>query len=74
MPDTAFARCSGKIQRTRPDAIIEATRIGFPVAPYLCPNGYDHWHVGKSWKNGKLFHNKRDWWEAQPRNQERKDG
>jgi len=68
--DSPTARCQSKLPCTRAEAIAEAVRIGFPVAPYLCPNGRDHWHVGNSQKNGALFHTKRERWEGQPRNQE----
>jgi hypothetical protein len=61
--DSPSARCFGKIIHTRDDAITEAVRLGYPVAPYKCPNGLDHWHVGNSQRNGNLFHNKREQWE-----------
>jgi len=68
--DTSHIRCYGKVAHDRSAAIEEATRLGYPVAPYKCPNGRDHWHVGGSTKNAKLFHNQRTRWDKQSRNQE----
>ena len=70
MQDTAYIRCASKITRTRSNAITEAARLGFPVAPYKCPNGGDHWHVGRSIKNSKMFSNDRTRWESLARNQD----
>ena len=72
--DSPHIRCLGKINLTRKQAIAEATRIGFPVSPYRCPNGHNHWHVGNSKKHGNLFHNHRARWERKPRNQEDSNG
>jgi hypothetical protein len=64
-----MARCQNKLPLTRDAAITEATRLGYPVAPYRCPNGRDHWHVGNSKGNGQTFHNNRTRWERLARNQ-----
>lgn len=62
--DSPATRCQSKVSHTRDSAIEEAIRLGFPVAPYQCPNGGDHWHTGNSQKNGRLFHINRTRWET----------
>lgn len=68
--DNAVARCPSKIARTRGNAITEALRLGYPVAPYKCPNGKDHWHIGNSRRNARLFHNAHEQWEKKLQNQD----
>ncbi len=66
--DSNFVKCASKISLDRDAAILEARRLGYPVAPYICPNGHDHWHVGSSTRNGAQFHNHFDAWNDRPRN------
>lgn len=61
----AIERCHTKHELSRDDAIARAVEYGFPVVPYKCPNGWDHWHVGKNMRKAKTFYNSRDIWEAQ---------
>ena len=73
MPDrqsTSVARCPTKVRRTRPDALDTATTLGYPVVPYKCPNGHDHWHVGTNRQETKLFYTDRPAWERKARNQD----
>ncbi len=67
---TSVARCPTKIRRTRDDAITVATALHYPVVPYKCPNGHDHWHVGRSVKEAKLFYHDRPAWERKSRNKD----
>ena len=62
--DRAIARCHTKQWLTRDQALVEAPRLGFPVVPYKCPNGLDHWHTGKSHSGAPVFYNHRDKWES----------
>lgn len=66
----SIARCATKIPVSRASAIHTAERLGYPVVPYKCPNGWDHWHVGRSQKGAPKFHNHRDKWEQQRKNQD----
>ena len=70
----AVARCPTKQRHNRGEAIARAILMGYPVTPYKCPNGWDHWHVGKSRKKALDFYHHRDQWEARRRNQDRQDG
>ena len=62
--DRAIARCPTKQPLTRDEALTAAPRLGFPVMPYKCPNGWDHWHIGKSWKRAAMFYKDRERWES----------
>ena len=61
----AIERCATKDELSRDSAIARAIEYGFPVVPYKCPNGWDHWHIGKSLHKAKLFYNDRPKWESQ---------
>lgn len=61
----AIERCPTKNVFSREDAITQAIKHGFPVVPYKCPNGWDHWHVGKAVRKAKVFYNNRPKWETQ---------
>ena len=66
----SIARCPTKVPLTRNRAIEIADTIGYPVVPYKCPNGWDHWHTGRSMKGAPEFHNHRDRWARRRRNQD----
>ena len=60
----AIERCSTKYALTRDESIVQAVEYGFPVVPYKCPNGWDHWHIGKSHRQAKIFYSNRPRWES----------
>ena len=66
----SIARCPTKQRYTRPEAIDCAESLGYPVIPYKCPNGWDHWHVGHSMKVAPSFYGHRKRWESRIRNQD----
>jgi len=65
-----MARCPTKRILSRDEAIRVADSMGYPVVPYRCPNGNDHWHVGRSQKKAPEFHNHRDRWVNRKINQD----
>lgn len=66
--DRSIARCYTKRVITRDQAITEAERLGYPVVPYKCPNGWNHWHVGASQAEAQIFYKDRPRWERKSRN------
>lgn len=61
----AIERCPTKDSLPRNTAITRAVKYGFPVVPYKCPNGWDHWHIGKNTRKAKVFYHNRPKWETQ---------